>query len=85
MDHGGVVLWPHPPPGGRHREAVCGCVHRLDDGPGVAQGLHAYAGCQGAQHVRPDHPQTPLQRLCAKVGSQMSEIKRILLFLHYLS
>lgn len=63
------MLWPHPPPGGRHCQAVRGRVHRLDDGPGLPQGLHASARGQGTQHVHPDHPQAPLQRLCTKVGS----------------
>lgn len=73
VDHGGAVLWPHPPPGGGHCQAVCGCVHRLDDGPGVTQGLDASACGQGAQYVRPDHPQTSLQRLCTKVCQKCSQ------------
>lgn len=67
MDHGGAVLWPHPPLRGGHSQVVCWRLHWLDDGPGNTQGLHASACGQGAQHVCPDDPQTPLQRLCTKV------------------
>lgn len=56
VDHGGAVLWPNPSPRRGHCQAVRGCVHRLDDGPGVAQRLDASACGQGAQYVRPDHP-----------------------------
>lgn len=35
MDYGGALLWPDPPLRGGHCQAVCGRVHRLDDGPGV--------------------------------------------------
>ena len=73
VDHGGAVLRPHPPPRGGHCQAVCGCVHRLDDGPGVAQGLNASAGCQGAKYVCPDHPQTSLQCFCTKVCQKCSQ------------
>lgn len=69
VDHGGAVLRPHPPTGGRHCQAVRGRVHRLDDGPGLPQGLHASASGQGTQLVHPNHPQAPLQRLCTEVGS----------------
>lgn len=79
VDHGGAVLWPHPSPGGWHCQTVRGCVYRLDDGPGVPEGLHASAGGQGAQHVHPDHPQAPLQRLCTKVGPYAILCKSLLL------
>lgn len=36
MDYGGALLWSDPPLRGGHCQAVCGRVHRLDDGPGVA-------------------------------------------------
>lgn len=70
VDHGGAVLWPDPPPRGghgQHSQAMCGCVHGLDDGTGVTQGLNASACGQGAQYVCPDHSQTSLQRICTKV------------------
>lgn len=67
VDYGGAVLRPYPPPGGGDCQAVCGCVHGLDDGPGLTQGLDASACGQRAQYVCPDHPQTSLQRLCTKV------------------
>lgn len=76
MDHGGAVLWPHPPPRGGHRQTVCGCVHRLDDGSGFASGLHASSCGEGAQYVCPDHSQTPLQRLCTKVSRKHSWMSR---------
>ena len=79
VDHGGAVLWPHPPPRRGHCQAVCRCVHRLDDGLGVTQGLDASACGQGAQYVCADHPKTSLQRLCTKVGPEyvMSAIANI--------
>lgn len=79
VDYGGAVLRPHPALGRRHCQAVCGRVHRLDDGPGVSQGLHASAGGQGAQYVRADHPQTSLQRLCTKVIPNHSQISHSVL------
>lgn len=76
VDHGSAVLRPDPAPGGGHCEAVCGRVHRLDDGSGVPPGLHAPARRQGAQPVRPDHPQAPLQRLPAQVRQHGSTSRR---------
>lgn len=67
VDHGGALLWPDPPLRGGHCQAVRGCLHRLDDGPGVTQGLDASACSQGAQYVRPNHSKASVQRFCTKV------------------
>ena len=56
VDHGSAELWSKPSPRWGYCQTVRGCLHRLDDGPGVTQGLYASACGQGAQSVHSDHP-----------------------------